>query len=196
VVSDPGYFLIKEARNQGVKVVPVPGPNAAIAALSASGMPSDRFVFEGFLPTKAAARQKHLHSLAIESRTLVFYESPHRLLVSLQDMVDVFGGERHAVFARELTKTYETILQGSLDQIKEWVSSDSQQQKGEMVLIVAGAEKLSATEPGHADEVLILLLEELPVKQAAHLASKITGAKKNELYQKALAIRSKEQNAE
>jgi 16S rRNA (cytidine1402-2'-O)-methyltransferase len=190
VVSDPGYFLIKEARNQGVKIVPIPGPNAAIAALSASGMPSDRFAFEGFLPAKTAARQKYLHSLAAESRTLVFYESPHRLLASLQDIVAVLGGERQAVFARELTKTYETIQQGSLAQILEWVSADAQQLKGEMVLIVAGAEK--APPKGHelADTLLSVLLEELPVKQAAHLASKITGIKKNELYQKALVMKS------
>jgi len=190
VVSDPGYYLIKEARGQGVKIVPIPGPNAAIAALSASGMPSDRFVFEGFLPAKSASRQKHLHSLVAESRTLVFYESPHRLLASLQDMVDILGGERQAVFARELTKTYETILQGSLGQIKARIATDAQQLKGEMVLIVAGAEKSSTMGLGQVDEVLSVLLEELPVKQAAHLASKITGAKKNELYQKALAMKS------
>ena len=190
VVSDPGYFLIKEARNQNIKIVPIPGPNAAIAALSASGMPSDRFVFEGFLPAKTTARQKHLHSLAAESRTLVFYESPHRLLASLQDLVAVLGGERQAIFARELTKTYETIQQGSLAHILEWVSADAQQLKGEMVLIVAGAEKASASGDEMADTLLSVLLEELPVKQAAHLASKITGIKKNELYQKALAMKS------
>ena len=192
VVSDPGYFLIKEARLHGIKVVPIPGPNAAIAALSASGMPSDRFAFEGFLPAKTTARQKHLRALAAESRTLMFYESPHRLLSALQDLVTVLGGERQAVFARELTKTYETIRQGSLAQILEWVSSDAQQLKGEMVLIVAGAEKSTAASLGQADEVLSVLLEELPVKQAAHLASKITGVKKNELYQKALAMKSSE----
>jgi 16S rRNA (cytidine1402-2'-O)-methyltransferase len=192
VVSDPGYFLIKEARNLGVKVVPIPGPNAALAALSASGMPSDRFAFEGFLPAKTTARLKHLHSLAAESRTLVFYESPHRLQASLHDMVAVFGGERQAVFARELTKTYETIHQGSLAHIEDWVASDTQQLKGEMVLIVAGVEKLPISGQAHADTVLSVLLEELPVKQAAHLASKITGVKKNELYQKALAMKSPE----
>lgn len=189
VVSDPGYFLIKEARDQGVKVVPIPGPNAAIAALSASGMPSDRFAFEGFLPAKTVARQKHLQSLLGETRTLVFYESPHRLLDSLQDMIDSFGAERPAVFARELTKTYETIEQGSLAHILQKVTDDPQQRKGEMVLIVAGVEPMP-----HGDEqtdfVLGVLLQELPVKQAAALASKITGAKKNDLYQKALALKA------
>jgi 16S rRNA (cytidine1402-2'-O)-methyltransferase len=189
VVSDPGYFLIKEARDQGIKVIPIPGPNAAIAALSASGMPSDRFAFEGFLPAKTAARQKYLQGLTGETRTMVFYESPHRLLASLQDMVAVFGAERRAVFARELTKTYETILQDNLAHILQTVTADAQQQKGEMVLIVAGAETSS---PGdeQADFVLNVLLQEVPLKQAAALASKITGAKKNELYQKALAIKS------
>jgi 16S rRNA (cytidine1402-2'-O)-methyltransferase len=192
VVSDPGYFLIKEAISQGVKVVPVPGPNAAIAALSASGMPSDRFVFEGFLPAKSAARQKHLHALAAESRTMLFYESPHRILDSLQDMQSVFGDERQMVFARELTKTYETIRQGTIAQILQWIANDTQQLKGEMVLIVAGAEKVSAGALGQAEEVLSVLLTELSVKQAAHLASLITGMKKNELYQRALAMKSAE----
>jgi 16S rRNA (cytidine1402-2'-O)-methyltransferase len=192
VVSDPGYFLIKEARNQGVKIVPIPGPNAAIAALSASGMPSDRFIFEGFLPTKSTARQKHLHTLAAESRTLLFYESPHRVLATLQDMQTVFGDDRQMVFARELTKTYETIRQDSIAKILEWIANDAQQLKGEMVLIVAGAEKTSVGGLGQADTVLGLLLAELPVKQAAHLASKITGVKKNELYQKALTMKSPE----
>ena len=190
VISDPGYFLIKEARDQGVKVVPIPGPNAAITALSASGMPSDRFVFEGFLPAKTVARQNHLRDLVAESRTLVFYESPHRLLASLQDMIDVLGGERQAVFARELTKTYETIRQGSLERIQQWIMSDSQQLKGEMVFIVAGAATSQMAGRDQADLVLGVLLEELPVSQAAQLASKITGVKKNELYQKALAMKS------
>lgn len=192
VVSDPGYFLIKEARNQGIKVVPVPGPNAAITALSASGMPSDRFVFEGFLPAKSAARKKHLHALAAESRSMLFYESPHRILHSLQDMQAVFGEERPMVFARELTKTYETIRQGTIAQILQWIAEEPQQLKGEMVLIVAGAEKMQAGSLGQADEVLSVLLAELPVKQAAHLASQITGIKKNELYQRALAMKSAE----
>jgi len=189
VVSDPGYFLIKEARDQGIKVVPVPGPNAAIAALSASGMPSDRFAFEGFLPAKSAARQKHLQALTGESRTMVFYESPHRLLDTLQGMVDIFGADRRMVFARELTKTFETILQGSIAHILQTVSEDTQQQKGEMVLIVAGAEPLPQGSHEQADTVLSVLLQELPLKQAAALASKITGVKKNELYQKALAMK-------
>jgi 16S rRNA (cytidine1402-2'-O)-methyltransferase len=189
VVSDPGYFLIKEARDQGVKVIPIPGPNAAIAALSASGMPSDRFTFEGFLHAKASPRQKHLQSLVGESRTMVFYESPHRLLASLQDMVEILGGERRAVFARELTKTYETICQGSLAQILQTVKDDVQQQKGEMVIIVAGAESSPQGRDEHSDFVLGILLQELPLKQAAALASSITGVKKNELYQKALSMK-------
>ena len=190
VVSDPGYFLIREARAKDVKVVPIPGPNAAVAALSASGMPSDRFAFEGFLPAKTAARQKHLQALVLEPRTLVFYESPHRLLDTLQDMIDVLGRDRQIVFARELTKTFETIQQGTLTQMRDWVLADAQQLKGEMVLIVAGAEKTVTGESTEADAVLAVLLEELPVKQAAHLASKLTGVKKNELYQKALAMKA------
>ena len=190
VVSDPGYFLIREARDQGVKVVPIPGPNAAIAALSASGMPSDRFTFEGFLPAKTAARQKHLKALITESRTMVFYESPHRLLASLQDMIEIFGADRQVVFARELTKTYETIQHGTLEQILSRIMDDAQQLKGEMVLIVAGAERSPLSSEDQTDIVLRALLQELPVKQAASLASKITGVKKNELYQKALAMKS------
>lgn len=190
VVSDPGYYLIKTAREQGIKIIPIPGPNAAIAALSASGMPSDRFVFEGFLSAKSVARQKHLQSLLFESRTLVFYESPHRLLATLKDMASIFGGQRTIVFARELTKTYETIRYGTLHELLEVIQQDAQQLKGEMVLIVAGAEVVPETASAEAEQTLGILLEELPVKQAAHLASKLTGVKKNELYQKALQMKS------
>lgn len=189
VVSDPGYYLIKTAREQGIKIIPIPGPNAAIAALSASGMPSDRFVFEGFPPAKSVARQKYLQSLVCEPRTLVFYESPHRLLATLQDMENILG-ERSMVFARELTKTYETIRYGTVGEILAMVQQDVQQLKGEMVLIVAGAEIVPETAFANAETILGILLQELPVKQAAHLASKITGVKKNELYQKALTMKS------
>jgi 16S rRNA (cytidine1402-2'-O)-methyltransferase len=190
VVSDPGYYLIKMAQEQGVSVVPVPGPNAAIVALSASGMPSDRFVFEGFLPAKSAARLKHLQSLGRETRTMIFYESPHRIIKSLEDMQTVFGAQRRAVLARELTKTFETIRQDTLQALLAWIKADTQQQKGEMVVIVAG--ETAAGERGeamNAEAVLQILLSELPTKQAAHLAAKITGAKKNQLYQKALELK-------
>ena len=153
-------------------------------------MPSDRFTFEGFLPAKTAARQKHLKALITESRTMVFYESPHRLLASLQDMIEIFGADRQVVFARELTKTYETIQHGTLEQILSRIMDDAQQLKGEMVLIVAGAERSPLSSEDQTDIVLRALLQELPVKQAASLASKITGVKKNELYQKALAMKS------
>lgn len=186
LVSDPGYRLVDAALNAGIAVVPVPGACAAIAALSAAGLPTDRFVFEGFLPAKTGARQQRLEALRGESRTLVFYEAPHRLLETLADMRQVFGGDRVAVLARELTKLHETIHRSPLVDLQAWVAADSNQTRGECVVLVQGAaeaEGLSAD----SERVLRLLLDELPLKQAAALAAKITGEKKNELYQLALS---------
>lgn len=189
LVSDPGFHLVRLAREQGVRVVPVPGASAMLAALSVSGLPSDRFVFEGFLPAKGAARKKHLEALVREPRTLIFYEAPHRLLDTLSDMQDVFGEQRFVVLARELTKTFETIRGDNLKDLLEWIQSDVHQQKGEIVLLVHGF----ATEGGEDSEaegrrVLKLLLEELPLSQASALAAKISGSKKKPLYQYGLTL--------
>lgn len=187
LVSDPGYHLVRQARAAGVRVSPVPGACALIAALSAAGLPSDRFAFEGFLPAKAHARRLRLEGLAIESRTWMLYEAPHRLLECLEDMLDVLGGDRQVVLARELTKTFETIKGAPLAELVEWVRGDSDQQRGECVLVVEGASQRDeeALNP-EVERVLDILLEELPVKQAAALAARITGEKKNRLYQLAL----------
>ena len=191
LVSDPGYRLVSAALDSGVRVVPVPGPCAAIVALSASGLPTDRFVFEGFLPAKLGARVRRLESLKTEQRTLVFYESCHRIVDCLKDMVTVFGGERHAVIARELTKTFETIRKASVGELVEWVEEDSNQQKGEIVLLVEGAETSNEESDALLSKLLPVLIDELPVKQAAKIASLVTGVHKNELYTQALKLKEK-----
>jgi len=183
LISDPGYVLVREAQQAGVRVVPVPGASALIAALCASGLPTDRFSFEGFLPAKGGARRKQLEGLCEEERTLAFYESPHRILDCLEDMVSVFGPTREAVLARELTKTFETIRHAPLGELYEWVHADANQQKGEFVLLLHGAEKGSEGLDAEACRIARVLAEELPHKQAAALASRISGVKKNALYQ-------------
>ncbi len=185
LVSDPGYHLVRHARLAGVRVVPVPGACAAIAALSAAGLPSDRFVFEGFLPARSNARAARLQALAQEARTLVFYEAPHRLLESVLAMADVFGGERQAVLARELTKTFETIHGASLAELAQWIATDSNQQRGECVLLVEGLNEKAGKDAVDAESqrILKLLVAELPLKKAAALVAQITGVRKNLLYQ-------------
>lgn len=186
LISDPGFALVRAAREAGVRVVPVPGPNAAICALSAAGLPTDRFVFEGFLPPRSSARRARLQALAAESRTLVFYESSHRIVDSLADLTEVFGDDRKALVARELTKTFETIRDGSLRELAAWVAADPDQQKGEFVVVVRGTVADATDLDIQARRVVDLLLEELPVKQAAALAARITGAARNRLYAYAL----------
>jgi len=187
LVSDPGYRLVRKAREQGITVVPIPGACAMIAALSAAGLPSDRFAFEGFLPAKEVARRTQLESVANDPRTLIFYEAPHRILETLQDMATVFGADREVVMARELTKTFETIKGDKVAALAEWVAADTNQQRGEIVLLVQGISKADSAEmtPEH-ERIMKVLLEELPVKQAAAMGAKITGLKKNYLYQWAL----------
>lgn len=193
LISDPGFHLVRQARAAGVRVVPVPGPSALITALSAAGLPSDRFIFEGFLPAKAAGRRARLEALREEPRTLIFYEAPHRLLESLEALRDTLGAERQVVLARELTKTFETLKGLPAGELCEWVRADANQQRGECVLLVAGWQAPEGGEAVSAEalRVLDLLLADLPVKRAAALAAEITGARKNLLYQVALERQSK-----
>ncbi|CAM2936726.1 uroporphyrin-III C/tetrapyrrole methyltransferase [Ectopseudomonas mendocina] len=188
LISDPGYHLVRQARAAGFAVVPVPGACALIAALSAAGLPSDRFIFEGFLPAKAAGRRARLDQVREEPRTLIFYEAPHRILECLQDMRDVFGDDRPALLARELTKTFETLQGLPLAELCDWVAADSNQQRGECVVLVAGwqAPAGEAAVSAEALRVLDLLMAEMPLKRAAALAAEITGVRKNLLYQVAL----------
>lgn len=193
LISDPGYHLVRQARAAGIPVVPVPGACALIAALSAAGLPSDRFVFEGFLPAKAAGRRGRLEALVDEPRTLIFYEAPHRVLECIEDMVAIFGDERPALLARELTKAFETLKGLPLGELREFVASDSNQQRGECVLLVASKPAPEGDEAvdAHTLRVLDLLLAEMPIKRAAALAAEITGARKNQLYQIALERQGK-----
>lgn len=182
LVSDPGYRLVREVRAAGLKVSPVPGACAAIAALSVAGLPSDRFCFEGFLPAKAGARRERLQALAGEMRTLVFYESAHRIVECLEDLVALFGPEREAVMARELTKLYETVLGDTLGDIAERVRSDEDQRRGEFVLVVRGAADDTEARLREGQRLYAKLAEYLKPSQAAKLAAEITGAPRKALY--------------
>jgi len=189
LISDPGYRLVSAAREEGINVIPIPGACAAIAALSASGLPSDRFAFEGFPPAKNSARRAFYQALVQDSRTLIFYESPHRIQASLADLLEVFGPERRMVMAREISKTFETFLSGTISSVLAIVEQDPDQQKGEIVLLVAGyqpPEQQEELSPEACRVMSLLLDEKLPVKQAASLAAAITGEKKNRLYDWAL----------
>lgn len=189
LISDPGFDLVRAARAAGVTVTPIPGPSAVIAALSVAGLPTDRFVFEGFLPAKSAARRARLETLTTDTRTLVFYEAVHRLKESLADMAQVFGEKRAALVARELTKLHETLSHGTLAELVAAFDKNSDELKGEVVILVAGtpAAQSSATNI-EAERLLRILLEELPVKQAASLAARISGGNKNQLYARAIEI--------
>jgi 16S rRNA (cytidine1402-2'-O)-methyltransferase len=193
LVSDPGYRLVRAAQAAHCQVIPLPGACAAIAALSASGLPTDRFTFEGFLPAKAAARLQRLKALAARSETLVFYEAPHRIADCLQAMVEAMGAEREAVLAREISKSFETIRRASLGELLSWVMSDTNQQRGEQVLMVApvpvdkGAttDALSAT----AETLLTRLAEVLPPRKAAAIVAETYGLKARDLYARLLDLR-------
>lgn len=187
LISDPGHNIVYEARKRGFDVIPIPGPCALIAALSVAGLSASRFIFEGFLPTKPGERKVRLKALKDEMRTLVFYESPHRILTLIKDMQAVLGDDRYIVIGRELTKLYETVKAGRLSEIYEWMLENKEQQKGEFVLVIEGVKNVQKTEllPGHLD-LLKILLEELPLNQAVKLAVKMTGESKNRLYTLAL----------
>ena len=188
LVSDPGSVLVAAAAADGVEVVAVPGPCAAIAALSVAALPATRFVFEGFLPPKASARRRALEALASESRTLVFYEAPHRLVETLEDLAAALGEDRPAAVARELTKKFETVYRGSLASLARQASTDADMARGEIVVVVQGAQATTAADVD-ADRVLRTLLGDLPVSQAAKLAAQITGHPRKELYERALRLK-------
>lgn len=188
LISDPGYHLVRECRQAGVQITPIPGACAAISALCCSGIASDRFCFEGFLPAKSKARCDKLSELATESRTLIFYESTHRILDTLQDMQTVWGGDRYIVMARELTKTWETIHGAPLGELIAWLAEDGNRIKGEIVLVVEGKTASEEDEFSlQAVNLLQKLANELPLKKAAAIVAEIFGYKKNALYQYGLA---------
>lgn len=184
LISDPGFHLVRECRQAGVKIVPIPGACAAITALCSSGIASDRFCFEGFLPAKSKGRCDKLSELVNESRTLIFYESTHRILDSLADMQQIFGADRYVVMARELTKTWETIYGAPLSELIEWLAQDSNRIKGEIVLVVEGKPQMANEEISlQAVRLLQNLANELPLKKAAAIVAETFGYKKNALYQ-------------
>ncbi len=190
LVSDPGYLLVKSVRDLHFRVVPVPGACAAIAALCASGLPTDRFIFEGFLPPKGARRKQRLIELHDETRSMIFYEAVHRINDLIELMINVFGGERRVVIARELTKAFETIHQSSLADIKQWLEDEPEQRRGEFVVVLQGID-LSLCKPDvkALKRLLEILLSELSLKQAVDLAAKISKGARNELYQLALQLK-------
>jgi 16S rRNA (cytidine1402-2'-O)-methyltransferase len=192
LISDPGYRLVSLVREHGIKVTPIPGCCAAIAALSASGLPSDHFSFEGFLPSKQGARQQTLEELATETRTMIFYESPRRILAALKDMALKFGEQRQVCIARELTKLHETIKTAPLLELIAWVEADANQQRGEFVVIVEGAPQKQAADEIEVNRVLTVLLNELPVKRAAVVASTLLSVSKNQAYDMALKLQQKD----
>lgn len=195
LISDPGYTLVSRLHDEGLRVVPIPGPSALVAALSVAGLPTDHFCFEGFLPSKTVAREKALASLRQEHRTMVFYEAPHRLVASLTSMRDVLGNERLVTLVREVTKLHETIRRDTLASLLEWVEANPEQQMGESVLVVEGAStQTDSTEIQiKVFDLLSVLLGKLSVKDAAQLAAELTGLKKNSLYDQALDIKKNKQ---
>lgn len=188
LISDPGFRLVRAAQHAGIRVTPIPGACAAIAALSSVGLPSDRFLFVGFLPSKSSQRQAQLEQLKDHSETIIFYEAPHRIADCLADISNIFGADRKIGFAREITKTFETIVQKPASELSEWVKQDHHQQKGEIVLVVAGNTAEQDHSQAKIDDLLLKLLKELSVKSASQLAADLTGIKKKILYQRALEL--------
>ena len=186
LISDPGFPLVNQAHKAGLKIIPVPGASSVLAALSVSGLPTDRFVFEGFLPSKKTARQNRLRELEKETRTLILFETPHRIAVALADVAEVLGEDREIVIARELTKTHEEVIRGSVGQVLEAASSGALQERGEFVLVLAGNGNKQSAIDDQALKIFDLLLEELPLKTSASLAAKITGLKRKDFYNEGL----------
>ena len=183
LISDPGFHLVRKCRQAGIRVVPLPGACAAVAALCVSGIASDRFCFEGFLPAKSKARQDKLHSLVEEERTLIFYESTHRIMETLADVENILGAERYVVLAREITKTWETVSGASVVDLRYWLAEDPNRTKGEMVLIIEGyRETKTEIFSPQAIKALELIAQELPLKKAASIVAQLYGYKKNVLY--------------
>lgn len=191
LISDPGYIVVREVRQAGYRVSPVPGPCALVAGLSAAGLPTDRFLFAGFLPAKRSGRKTALAGLQQQVATLVFYESPHRIKDLMQDLSDVFGADRECVLGRELTKTFETFYSGPVDTVLAELQGDPHGARGEFVVMVHGAKPVEETAAAalDADKLLALLISELPVKKAARIVAEVSGLGKNELYQRALALK-------
>lgn len=191
LISDPGYIVVREVRQAGYRVSPVPGPCALVAGLSAAGLPTDRFLFVGFMPARRSGRKAALEELREQTATLVFYESPHRILDLMQDMGDVFGADRECVLGRELTKTFETFYSGSAGAVLAELREDPNGARGEFVVMVRGAAPAEDTAAAvvDADKLLALLIPELPLKKAARIVSEVSGLGKNELYQRALALK-------
>ena len=190
-ISDPGAIVVKIVREAGIKVVPIPGVSAVVAALSASGITQNGFYFHGFLPASGTARRKQLEALKAQTVTLVLYEAPHRIVDCVEDLAKVLGGERQLTFARELTKTFETIYTCPVSLASAWLQADANQQRGEFVLLVEAAPIVELQEISEeAQRVLKCLLAELPLKQAVALATEITQLKKNDLYEFALKLKN------
>lgn len=189
LISDPGFHLVRHCRSLGLSVSPVPGACAAISALSVAGLPTDRFSFEGFLPSKSGARQTVLASLEHEERTMVFYDAPRRAIDTLKDIVETLGGSRYVVIARELTKTFETIHSDTAENFVNWLEQDANQLKGEMVLIIEGHKNDASEIPPQVIKTLTLLLTEMKPKKACAIAAEIHGVKKNALYDIALSLK-------
>ena len=189
-VSDPGARIVDAVRTAGLRILPLPGPSAAITALSASGLLDEHFFFVGFLPAKGKQRETVLRSLTGITATLIFYEAPHRIVDAVSALVDAFAPSRQIVFARELTKLFEEVHRCALADAPAWLGADNHREKGEYVILLSGATTAVAAEAVEADRVLRILLAECSVKQAAALAAQLTGQKKNALYEQALAIKA------
>ncbi|MGB4948374.1 MAG: 16S rRNA (cytidine(1402)-2'-O)-methyltransferase [Candidatus Competibacter denitrificans] len=188
LISDPGFPLVRELRQRKLSVVPIPGPSSVLAALSVAGLPTDRFVFEGFLPAKSTARRERLRALAGEQRTLVFFESSHRVSDSLADMITEIGGERLAVIARELTKRFEDVHGATLAELAGWLSADPNRNKGEFVVLVQGAPSATEADTPETRRLLTALLAELPTSRAVVVVAKLTGLPKRALYDLAITL--------
>ena len=189
LISDPGYFLVAQAKKEGLKVVPIPGPTALITALSASGLASDSFTFLGFLPSKQTARVKLLKSLVGRTETSIFYESPKRILATLTDMHSIYGDSREVCLAKELTKVFETIQTGSIPNLIDYLTIDQNHQKGEFVILISATDKIDIAEAEtQLNSLLPILCAELGASKAAKLASKITGIDKKQCYKRALDL--------